>query len=405
MRLKPRSSKRNGRVLLSDHKLRLRTKTLPLQPLHVSCCNRVVKRAESTNPSTHKRLQARTQSTLEHVTQALEDRKITFGVEMEVLIHVNPEAYRACLPKAHRHKSTSTLAEAISKPGGEHERLVRKDIAAILRKYGVRVNTVPVGEESETAASFTRWTIATDHTINCDNEYVEGCGRTAVIGVEFITPCFETGNDAFKHISEVVDLVSASYTVTVNKSCELHVHVGLLDPVTKKQTDFITASCKNLATLTSAFEKQFDTLCSSILLQDTHCRPLSTRFAENNGLDLVTAIDHIRAATSRRQLCRIMSKSIDDRAYSINFQNMHPDARLGTIEFRQHAGCFDAQRIVKRVELVAGFVGWALLGNDLDHLLWLQRAGIDVDILKLLRLIGIKEDVVEFYSDRLFSHV
>ena len=123
----------------------------------------------------------------------------------------------------------------------------------------------------------------------------------------------------------------------------------------------------------------------------------------NTQAELVSlATSRIRGAESITSLLRVLGPGgTDDRHWAVNFQNVHPDARYGTVEFRQHEGCFHVEKIVNRVQLCVALVRWArceAASRELDKLLNRRsRVGLG----SLLQTLGVADEVVEWYEARL----
>lgn len=183
-------------------------------------------------------------------------------------------------------------------------------------------------------------------------------------------------------------------------------HAGIADAKTKSQLPFSPRSCQILAILDIAFETQLSELCSDILRGLEYNGPLRTVFTSpDSHFDLAEAISSIRSTTDLENFCQVIGGPKDPRDHDINFENLRDYARYGTIEYRKHAGSSDAEAIVNRVKLVVALTSWAVNGNNLEHLLWANEKkhfGEELDILKLMRLVGVEEGVVAYYSRRLF---
>lgn len=337
----------------------------------------------------------------------------TFGVEMEVLVHVDPNRYRSRLPSALRQSSEQMIAVALSDPRQAYEALIRRDIITTLRRARCGVNELLLYGDSTTLEDNAKWSVSTDDSISAELELVSAAGNEAVIGVEIKTPVLSFDDSGLAELTRVINLLNRHYKISSNRSCALHVHVGIADSVTSEQMPITVDLCHDLTILSLTFEKELEALCSPVLLQG-YTRPLSRVFDIETAPDrpkptLAAMVACVRAHPRLQQFCRMWHRGREARQYSINFQNLRDEARLGTIEFRQHAGCFDVESICNRVRFVVQLMRWCEQhGEDLDHLIWLkdvqEQMGVKVDVLALMRLVGVGADVIEFYSGRLFVH-
>lgn len=336
-------------------------------------------------------------------TKAQDQPIFTFGVELEILVHTDAEQYRPQLPKSMQSKPLEDIAQALNKAKSKYEYLIRQDISQTLQDARYAVNKV-TNHMKDSDEDIAKWTVSFDPTLDASNEIAETGDKRAIVGVDLKTPCLPFTARSFKQLNHFVQLLTKKYTITSNKSCLMQVHAGKADLKTHKQIELDLKTVQNLSNLCLAFEKQFESICSDVLLADFYIRPNSEHFArQSDGVfDLQRATASIRSAKDRDAFCALFGKSMDDRYYAVNYQNLHSDARFGTVEFRQHAGCFDAQRIAMRVKLVVALIKWALQGEGLENLLWIrEQAGIDLDLSTLLRLIGVEEEVVRYWDGKI----
>ena len=331
----------------------------------------------------------------------------SFGVEMEIVVHCNPREYLNQLPREYRRRRDNAEAArelSSDRDQGGYEYLIRQSMANTLSSNGFAVNEIDGAEMTG------RWTVGTDKSIQTHREFTAAHGETAVIGVELKTPALAYSPDSLTELVGAVRLLNDRYSISSNQSCQLHVHVGLLKAGSHhgvEQAPYTLPTLQNLAALAITFEHQFAQLHPADLLRDRFCRPLRVSFAREG--ELADALQLLLEARSVPTLLDLLGPNgIDDRKYAVNFQNLHPGARFGTVEFRRHVGCFDAGAVVKRVRLCVGVVRWACGKPDERRLAGLRRAmGADVRRMSLVRLLGwlrVEPDVVRWYARRLYAH-
>jgi hypothetical protein len=149
---------------------------------------------------------------------------------------------------------------------------------------------------------------------------------------EFVSPPLPLNKESFKEIDKVLKGINA-YDGEVNKSCGYHVHMDI--------SDLSTAQVLNLLRLYKEFEDQIDEMHpgSRRGSQNTYCATMRT-------LDIPESINSIRS----------FAESVSSRYHKLNIKSYE---RHGTIEFRQHAGTTNSEKIRKWVEFCAAMVEFA----------------------------------------------
>lgn len=177
----------------------------------------------------------------------------------------------------------------------------RSKVLTAIRAKGVRI-------EDENYNHTTRgwWKIVSDSSINGDN------------GFEIVSPILEgeAGLEELKKVCEALTEVRAK----INKSCGMHVHFDA--------SGMGIGEVKNLMLNYAAYENHIDSILPNSRRgnTNTYCQSLKNDKAK------------IEAATGIREL----ANAIGTRYRKINLQSF---VRHGSIEFRQHSGTVEFEKI------------------------------------------------------------
>ncbi|RIV20506.1 amidoligase enzyme [Fibrisoma montanum] len=174
-------------------------------------------------------------------------------------------------------------------------------LASALREAGI-----DVAVEGYNHTTRAHWKIVTDGSLNGNNTF------------ELVSPILE-GQDGLNQLQTVCRVLKQK-NAYINRSCGLHVHfdaehIGL-------------SHTKNLLINYSRFERVIDSFM-----------PISRR-AGNNGycLSFASQLSRIESASTMNALCGVMHT----RYYKVNLQAY---LRHKTIEFRQHSGTIEFEKI------------------------------------------------------------
>jgi hypothetical protein len=169
---------------------------------------------------------------------------------------------------------------------------------------------------------------------------VDGSLRPDVgtVGIEVVSPPLELTTASFEQIEKVCRVLN-TLDASVNRSCGLHVHVGLASvPV---------SAVRKLAALYAEHEGLIDQLI-----------PPSRRGNANNFCQSV--------ATRANMASLAQANTIRDVSYALNGDNKYYKLNLNsywrysTVEFRHHSGTVDAAKIIKWVTFVCKMVEAAI---------------------------------------------
>jgi hypothetical protein len=188
----------------------------------------------------------------------------------------------------------------------------------------------PVNVESYNHSARPAWKVVTDGSLNG--------GR----GCEFVSPILR-GDAGLAQLEAVCDALT-DFGCTVNRSCGLHVHVGVADAR--------LAFFKNITKLYALYEPVIDGMM-----------PASRRASANMYCRSMTAAApaQIDRANSLQDIVTTVCGSIgrESRYYKLNLTAY---ARHRTVEFRQHSGTLDARKARTWAELCIKMVSAAARG-------------------------------------------
>ena len=246
------------------------------------------------------------------MTEPIPITELTFGVEFEVIL-----------------------------PRDNNGAAGRDAIAAAFNAAGL-----PARHDPLTHRAVPYWRITTDSTIGYENAEIVSPSREILMRGE---AGLETLRKAAKVISD--------FGCSVDPRCGTHVHVGVRDsdyeqlgsPARFERLGFF----KELLKTYSKFEPVFDSLMARSRRESNNpmCRPITfSRDAEN--------------ATTIDALLRVygLSRNGNDRHYSK--LNLGAYIRHGTVEFRQHQGTTNAQKIENWVKLCLRMVAHAARNTE-----------------------------------------
>ena len=196
--------------------------------------------------------------------------------------------------------------------------------AAALRALGTLSSEgIPVATRANgyhDGRSYTTWRVEYDSSVNR--------------GVEIVSPVLE-GENGLEQIRKVVKALSQAGG-NINRTCGLHVHVAAQD-----------LSGQWLKNLMQRYSDNQDAIDAFM--------PRSRR---EGGYSTRQFCQRITSSVAARQFTRASSVS-DVRACFYDryvVLNLQPLARLGTVEFRQHSGSLNAEKIINWVGFCQQFI-------------------------------------------------
>lgn len=208
---------------------------------------------------------------------------------------------------------------------------------ALVLNAAVRATAV-----SYTHAVMTSWKVTTDGSLGSDRR----------VGAEVVSPVLR-GEEGIAEARRVVKAMEA-FGCMISVKCGLHVHVGA--------GDLSVDNLRNLACSFVQAESAFDAIVPPSRRRDLNQYILSNRTAfggnyDNDSVNRAIAAFKGPGAKSRQGLIETVAHanrgSYGDRYRKLNFRSLE---RYNTVEFRQHSGTVDADKVEHWVRLVVAFV-------------------------------------------------
>jgi hypothetical protein len=165
------------------------------------------------------------------------------------------------------------------------------------------------------------WKLVTDSSINGQN------------GFELVSPVLSgaEGLAQLKKVCEVLKRLNAK----INKSCGLHVHIGC--------GDLSLTQVKNLIFNYATLEQHIDAAMPESRRSNSYCKSISP------------IIETKKAAINRASETNVLVSTVcPQRYYKVNLQSL---TRQQTIEFRQHSGSIEFDKISNWVLFCSRLVG------------------------------------------------
>lgn len=174
------------------------------------------------------------------------------------------------------------------------------------------------------------WKIVTDGSLRSEDGY---------IAIELVSPILY-GKQGLRDIERVCGAL-AQLGAKVNVSCGLHVH--------HDARDLTLDNWKNLARVFGKHEHTLNAVLPASRRNNRWAQPI------NREQDIKTFFKKVASATTVRELAEYLSNESRYRTL-----NTHSFWRHGSVEFRQHGGTVEAEKITQWVVLTASFVNVAV---------------------------------------------
>lgn len=193
-----------------------------------------------------------------------------------------------------------------------------------------------------THAVTANWKVTTDGSLGNDRR----------LGAEVVSPVLR-GEEGIAEARRVVTAM-AQFGCMISTRCGLHVHVGA--------GDLTVDHLRNLAISFVQAESAFDAIMPPSRRRDQNSYILSNRTAfggayDNDAVNRAIAAFKGPRAKSRQGLIETVANAnrgtYGDRYRKLNFRALE---RQNTVEFRQHSGTVDADKVEHWVRLVVAFV-------------------------------------------------
>lgn len=178
------------------------------------------------------------------------------------------------------------------------------------------------------------WKVSTDGSIEWNDRNVHGDA------LEVVSPPLK-GKRGLKEVLKVAKALEDA-GARVNKTCGFHVHV---DAAGLKKTEIY-----NVAHRYMLFEKDIDQFMPPSRRQNDYCHSMKSLLTEKQKRKILL-LKTERGQTFKEALRTILTD--DDRYHKCNIQAY---VRHGTIEFRQHNGTVDGNKMVNWIKFCLNFV-------------------------------------------------
>lgn len=214
---------------------------------------------------------------------------------------------------------------------------------------------------------------------------VQPDNSTGYQGVELVSPILsgETGITEVRRMAEALTAIGC----TVSVKTGLHVHFGA--------SDFDLPAIKRLTKMYVWFESFFD-----------HIMPASRRATNNQYIKSNRAdfggygTDAVNAAFQRLDAVNGLGWAFPgfDRYRKLNITNLQP-GKKGTIEFRQHSGTTDPDKIENWIRLLDAFVAKAKVTRIRPRRVERDLTPVE-EMRQLFDMIEVEKPVRTFYMNR-----
>lgn len=229
------------------------------------------------------------------------------------------------------------------------------------------------------------WKIVTDRSLGDDLDY----------HAEIVSPPL-SGQRGLERVMTIANAVR-DFGCHVDVKCGLHVHV--------EASDLSVAEVRKVAVNFVHCESAFDAIMPPSRRGSRNDYVKSNRAAFGGGYEntaINRAIDAYTSAETMEQLIQVVSQAGDRSVYNANkFRklNLHPMTRQGTIEFRQHAGTVESDKIINWIELCVTFVERAKFSQPRKRTV-MRRQKISHELSALLRWLKLSDEARKFFLER-----
>ncbi len=226
-----------------------------------------------------------------------------------------------------KHFGLETVRRAVVAAGFNHKfgieleayNVCRHTLSAALNAAGILCHV-----EGYNHTTRNHWKIVGDGSLSGANAF------------EIVSPVLQ--GEAGMIQAETVCRVLEAQGAKINKSCGFHVHFDA--------RTFSMADWKNLYSNYIALESEIDAMLPASRRNNQYCRSVSHRFPSK-----AAATEALQAATTVQELSRIIAGS--NRYMKLNAESY---MRHGTVEFRQHSGTVEFQKVGSWVRICAAMI-------------------------------------------------
>jgi hypothetical protein len=282
---------------------------------------------------------------------------LTFGVELEFVVPMLPEGVED-EGKLFDSRQVYGLTAGQEEHSREAIRYLQTHIANTLKAHGVR--PWPATEERGPDVRLSHWIVDIDTTVKVPNEKFQW------YGVEVQSPPLYTTKESTEQVKKVAEILKNSYRTNTNRPYSLHVHVG------DGYNGFPVQQLRKLTALLWVFEPQLSQCHPSHRLTNGHCGSLwentilGGQQIQAGKTTRREGLESIPKAETSAQISDLVSHRPTLGRTAYWFGNLIPGQNVNyyddikrTVEFRQHEGTLNAERIEHWVRVCIWLVRYA----------------------------------------------
>ena len=331
---------------------------------------------------------------------------ITFGVEIELALAFFPsEQEDPSLDWRHEGQESIDDPETFEKA----ENVIRGSVVRILREAGIETNKCKTLDVAKDDQDYTKWSVTCEQSVKIDKKQITQWGNDSPLNlsptqhaeirfldIEVVSGVLNFHADALDEIQTAITAIVSNLPVVVPHNNGLHVHVG------NQSSGLPTETLKNIMTLVSCMEDQFNQLHPPLRLQNHNIILPRFNFHRQNRGDAVRMAEFI---SRRADLPDFLHYFGWNRRVCYNFENLHPRKKKKTVEFRQHLSTLDIREIKQWILLVCNLVNIAHQAESGLIIDVLRRRAYDsgYDVIDLLKDLGMFASA-RYYSTRIYKH-
>lgn len=243
----------------------------------------------------------------------------------------------------------------------------------VLTEADIKYNEIPHGTHK-----LDYWHVTEDSSIGVPAHLR---GKYIYHQIEVKSPAYLSSEEALEAVQKVCCILTHSYRIVTDESCGLHVHVGTGVPALGFETDVVR---KLIATLWT-FAPQLDKIHPMHRRRnDSFCPPIGkySKLAEtNSGLSRMEALSEILHAHTIDELYDLVGGVDDDDGIRVdkmacNIANLSSDndsLEQLTVEFRQHEGTLDPERVAMWIRSCVGLLEFSETVNEANLIPFLEE--------------------------------
>ncbi|MCJ1292256.1 hypothetical protein MMC34_003806 [Xylographa carneopallida] len=310
--------------------------------------------------------------------------QITFGVEIECVLRMTENQHSE--NETRFRKSPHSYSNAFNNSS-------YASILELLSTAGVPVN---IGLQNPLDDGWNdRWTIKEDSSIEAFEAHGDNMPGHEYKMLELVSRILPLSHESFKEVEAVIKIIQTRYTLVVNESTGLHVHVG------DGNRGFPLQTLKKFSILVVVFEHIIESIHPDARLSvDGTQQCERSSWGTRNIYEISSTVEECQTF---EELHSLMNPELTKK-YAYNFENLSLTQYQPKmiIEFRQHAGSVDPKQIVCWAKFVTGLVYFSHAVSSAQHVwLWMTYSrDQSYTVLDFIKAIG-QGDLVPYYESRL----